>query len=124
MMRGLARLILVAAAFALGTYAFGWWAVAVVGVIWGAINPRMPRVALRAGVGAAIAWAVLLAIPAASGAPMASFTAKLAAVIQVPAWGLIVAELIFPAALGWSAAVIGSLSRPRRPAADAAPPAR
>jgi penicillin G amidase len=124
MMRGLARLALVAAAFALGTYAFGWWSVAVVGVLWGVINPRMPRVAVRAGVGAAVAWAFLLAIPAASGAPMASFTAKLAAVMRVPSWGLIAAELLFPAALAWSAASLGALSRLRPLARDAAPRAR
>lgn len=116
-MRGLLRVALLAAAFALGTYAFGWWAVAVVGVAWGVMNPGMPRVALRAGVAAAVAWGGLLAMPAVAGAPMAAFATKLAAVMQVPAWGLLAAELLFPGALAWSAAVVGSVARSRTPAA-------
>ncbi|HVA58782.1 MAG TPA: hypothetical protein VNF92_12950 [Gemmatimonadaceae bacterium] len=118
------RLALVAAAFALGTYAFGWWAVAVVGVIWGAMNPGMPRVAVRAALAAAIGWAVLLAAPIAGGAPTIPFARTLAKVMEVPLWGLVAVEFVFPLALAWGGATLGAVLRGDSGARTAAPAPR
>ncbi|HEY5219012.1 MAG TPA: hypothetical protein VIJ16_04345 [Gemmatimonadaceae bacterium] len=124
MIRAALRLTLLALAFALGTYVAGWWAVPVVGVIWGVINPSGRRVAIRAGVAAAVGWLLLLVIPAVMGAPTASFAARLASAMELPTWLLIAAEFAFPFALGWSAAALGALAGWPASARDSASVAR
>jgi hypothetical protein len=108
------RLILLGLAFAAGTYAVGWWAVPAIGALWGLMNPAGRRVALRSGGAAALAWAALLLVPAAVGAPVPSFGAALAASMQMPTWVLTVVELLFPFALGWAAATLGAEAFARR----------
>ncbi len=124
MSRGLLRLMLLALAFGLGTYGFGWWAVPLVSFAWGVMNGPTRRVAVRAGLAAAIAWALLLVAPAITGAPIFSFGGKLAGAMQVPAWALWTVELGFPLVLAWSAALLGSAFRGPPPARDSAPAAQ
>lgn len=100
------RLALLALAFALGTYGFGWWAVPVVGLVWGLASPQ--RAAFRAGGAAAIAWGLMLVLPAVVGVPIFSFGGKLAAAMTMPQWALYAAELVFPFAAAASAAALGS----------------
>ncbi len=121
MSRALLRLALVALAFGLGTYAFGWWAVPTVGLAWGVMPGSSRRVAVRAGLAAALAWAVLLAAPGLMHAPVFAFAGKLAAAMQVPAAALWVVELAFPFLVAWSAALLGSAIRAAPPARDSAP---
>ncbi|MDE3152576.1 MAG: hypothetical protein KGL93_10060 [Gemmatimonadota bacterium] len=120
MSRTLLRVGLLALAFALGTYAFGWMAVPVVGLVWGALAGHSRRPALHAGVAAAAAWAALLLVPALTGLPTLTFATRLAAAIQVPGWALWLAELVFPLLTGWAGALLGTALAPRRPAAPAA----
>ncbi|OYV62854.1 MAG: hypothetical protein B7Z72_14725 [Gemmatimonadetes bacterium 21-71-4] len=110
-MRAFLRQALLVVAFGLGSYAFGWWAVPVIGGLWGLINPTGRHAALRAGMAAAASWAILLLVPAITGAPLASFAAQLAGAMQVPAWALVVVELAFPLAVAWSAAALGAAVR-------------
>lgn len=117
MTRNITRMTLLVLAFWLGTYALGWWAVPAIGVAWALISPAVARAGIRAGTAAALAWALLLVIPAAFGAPMFSFGGKLAAAMAVPIWALYAAELVFPFAAAWSAASLtaalrGSVSLP------------
>lgn len=118
MSRGLLRLALLALAFALGTYAFGWWAVPAVAFAWGAMSGAARRVAVRAGVAAAVAWALLLLVQALLRAPVFSFGDKLAGAMQVPVWALWTVEVAFPFVVGWSAALLGSVLRGPRTARD------
>jgi hypothetical protein len=114
MSRSWLRVILLALAFALATAALGWWAVPAVGAVWGLMNPAGRRAALRAGLAAALAWAVLVLVPGALGAPVLSFTARLAASVRMPAWALVTVELLFPFALAWASATLGAAARGRR----------
>ena len=118
MSRALLRSTLLALAFGLGTYAFGWWAVPVVALAWGAMSGPVRRVAVRAGVAAALAWALLLLAPGLMGDPVISFGRKLAGAMQVPVWALWVVELVFPFLVAWSAALLGSALRGAPPARD------
>ncbi len=110
-MRAFLRQALLAVAFGLGTYAFGWWAVPSIGALWGLINPAGRHAAVRAGMAAAASWAILLLVPAITGAPLAAFTAHQAGALQVPAWALVVVELAFPFAVAWGAATLGAAVR-------------
>jgi hypothetical protein len=120
MSRRLLRVALLALAFALGTYAFGWWAVPAVAFVWGAMSGAVRRVAVRAGGAATLAWALLLLAQAALRAPVLSFGDKLAGAMQVPVWALWTAELAFPWLAAWSAALLGSALRGPRPTRDSA----
>lgn len=106
-MRNLLRILLLAAAFVLGTWAFGWWAVPAGALFWGLINPAGRRVAVRAALAASLGWALLLVVPALLGAPVLHFGAELAQSMAVPAWALVAAELIFPFVVAWGAATLG-----------------
>ena len=60
MMHG-GRLILLAAAFALGSIALGWWSAALVGVLWGWLaNDQVGYATLVAGTAALLGWGALL----------------------------------------------------------------
>ncbi|HEX8725414.1 MAG TPA: hypothetical protein VF737_08510 [Gemmatimonadaceae bacterium] len=120
MSRALLRLVLLIVAFGLGTYAFGWWAVPIVALAWGAMNGAARRVAVRAGAAAALAWALLLLAPAVIRDPVVSFGAKLAGAMQLPVWALWAAELVFPFLVAWSAALLGSAVHGVPPARDSA----
>ena len=124
MSRGLLRLTLLALAFGLGTCGFGWWAVPLVAFAWGVMNGPARRVAVRAGVAAAIAWALLLLAPGLTGAPAFSFAGKLAGAMQMPIWALWTVEIGFPLTVAWSAALFGSAFRGAPPARDSAPAAQ
>lgn len=102
------RLILLGLAFTLGTYALGWWAVPAIGAAWGLMNPAGRRIALLSGVAATLAWAALLVVPAAAGAPTLSFGVELAASMRIPAWVLAAVELAFPFVLAWASSAVGA----------------
>jgi len=116
MSRALLRLALLTVAFALASFAFGWWAVPAVALAWGVMSGGAPRAALRAGVAAALAWALLLVVPGLGADPVFAFGVKLAGAMQVPVAALWIVELGFPLAAAWSAALLGSALRvaPRR----------
>jgi hypothetical protein len=61
MIRAAVRVALLAAAFALGCFALGWWSAAPIGVLWGWLGRSGGRDSvLLAGLGAAIGWSTLL----------------------------------------------------------------
>jgi hypothetical protein len=107
----------------MGTVVLGWWTVPLFGVIWGWFSP-MRLTAVRAANGAALcaalAWGLLLGWAALHG-PLGELARRLGVVMHLPAPALLVITLLFPAALAWSAAVVGGLlSRSQRGAAHQA----
>lgn len=118
MSRGLLRIVLLALAFGLGTYAFGWWAVPTIGLVWGVMSGAAARGAVRAGIAAALAWIVLLVAAGLVHAAVFPFGGRLAAAMQVPVWALWAVEVAFPFFVAWSSALLGSAFRRRLPARD------
>lgn len=106
--RALLRVALLALAFCLATYGFGWWGVPAVAAVWGGMSRGRVRTGVEAGAGAAAAWVLLLAVPPIFGAPTFSFGTRLAAAMSVPVWALVAAEVVFPFAAAWSAATVVS----------------
>jgi len=92
-------------AVALGTYAFGWAAPAVLGAAWTAVRRDDAFVPLMASVAGAAGWGALLAIQAMSG-PVARVADVVGAAMQVGAGPLLVLTLAFPALLAGSAAAL------------------
>jgi hypothetical protein len=97
---------LLAIAMVAATVVGGWWGVLAAAFVWGAWSGRAGRVA----VAAACAWGSVLVWTAASG-PLPALVAALGAIAGAPGWVLVVATLVFPAGLAWSAAVVGSVVR-------------
>ncbi len=111
MNRILLRLGLLTVAFALGIYAFGWWAVPVIAAAWGLMNRGSRGAAARAATAALLAWLLLLFGPQLFGIPIVPFGIRLAAAMRIPAWALWTAECAFPLALAWSAAALAAARR-------------
>jgi hypothetical protein len=124
MTRTLTRLTLLALAFALATYVFGWWGVPAVAIAWGLASRGGSSAGIRAGVAAMLAWALLIVVPPLFGAPTFGFAGRLAAAMTAPVWALCLAELAFPFAAAWSAATVASAIAARAPERDPAPVSR
>jgi hypothetical protein len=103
--RSLARLILLAAAFALATAAFGWWTVPLVAALWGLMAGTLRRASLTSTLAAALGWGILLGWGAMHG-PVVELARKLGGVMQLPPLVLVAATIVFPALLAWSATVV------------------
>lgn len=98
------RHVLLAVAFAVATFALGWWSVPIVAAVWGFFSTDAHRV-LKTGLAAAVGWASLLLLDAARG-PVALMAAQLGELMNLPAFALYVLTLLFPALLAWSAAAV------------------
>lgn len=116
MMRTLGLLSL-SLAFAVATWLAGWWAVPVLGLIWGYLNGGARWVGLRAAAAAAAGWGLLL-IWTASAGPLGAVAAKAGAVMGFPPIVLYMVTPLFAAlAAGSTAGFFASLS-PRRDTAS------
>jgi hypothetical protein len=100
-MSSTARFVGLTALIAIATWAIGWWAVAVVAVVAVVIGTRPTLFAAASSAG----WGLLLVIDAVTGG-VAPIAHVLAGVMGVPAPLLYLLTLLFPALLGWSAAVV------------------
>ncbi len=90
-------------AVALGTYAFGWAAPAVLGAAWAAVrrdDAFVPAMAALAGV---FGWGALLGVASLAG-PVARVADVVGAAMQVGAGPLLALTLAFPALLTASGA--------------------
>lgn len=100
-----------AAVVALATMLVAWWMVPVACAAWGAWQRDRRAQALDAGIAASIGWGALLALVAARG-PVAQVATQVGGAVGVPGWAVFLLTLLFPFALGWSAArVTGALAR-------------
>ena len=108
-MRALVSTVLLAAAFALGTWILGWWAVPLLGAIWGMLRRGRPRFA-SAFAAAALAWAALLAFDAARG-PMGRLTTVMGGIFWMPGPVLLLVTLLFAALLAACASQVTGTMR-------------
>jgi len=105
-MRQSLRLALLAAAFALGSIAFGWWSAALIGVLWGWLGgsgarDRVWYTTLVAGAAALIGWSAVLGWTMVTG-ETGSLLASLSSLFGIP-W------LAFPVASVAIGILLGSL---------------
>jgi hypothetical protein len=99
------RLVLLAAAMAVATAAFGWWAVPVIAALWGLIARRQRGTALAAGFAGMLAWAALLALDAVRG-PMGPLAQSLGGLLSVKAIAVYAVTLALPGLLAVTAALL------------------
>ena len=104
-------IVVLAAAFSLGTFYVAWWAVPLIALAWGWMVGPGRRPATRAAFGAGIAWMGFLAHDAMRG-PAGRLARTLGDVMHLPAVVLVVVTVLFPVILAWSAAVVGAESAP------------
>ena len=103
--------VVLAAAFAAGTWIAGWLAVPVLGLAFGALVVRgRPGLVLLAGLAGTLGWGALLG-GAALVSPVSRLAARLGGVVGQPPWLLVAVTLVFPALLAASAAGLGSSLR-------------
>ena len=98
--------VLLAGAMALGTALLGWWAVPLLGLIYGAWRGTERGTAVAA-TSAFLGWSVLMAWNWMEG-PVAELAGSLGAVMGLPGWALLLATALFPAVLAGTAAVVGA----------------
>jgi hypothetical protein len=104
-MMQLARLVLLATAFAVATFALGWWAVPLVAAGYAAITTAQRGSALLSGFAAMLGWGALLAITASRG-PVGTLATELGGVLQLRPIGVYAVTIAFPGLLAISAAVV------------------
>ena len=110
MLRAVVKFLLLSEAFAVATFAVGWWAIPLVAIICGlAMNPE-GRPIYYATICAATGWLSLLLLDAARG-PLGELASRFAGVMGFPPIALIVTTLLFPALLAWSASSVGAVIR-------------
>jgi hypothetical protein len=97
-------------AFALATALFGWWAVPVLGCIWGVYEKSHSRPALAASIAAGLGWLFLLIWTAVNG-PLLLLSERASGVMGVPSITLISLTLLYPMTLAWSAGIVGETTR-------------
>jgi hypothetical protein len=102
---------IVAFATALGTWVLGWWAVAIVAIIAGAVTRAQNGRPWRVALGCLGGWALLMLLDTAVG-PMRNVATVVSGAMSIPAAALLIATLLFPALIGWSGATLGALGGP------------
>jgi hypothetical protein len=102
-----ARIALLAIAIAIGTWVLGWWAVPLLGAVWGVLQRGRPRF-VTAFAAAAIAWASLLAFDALQGA-MGRLAGVLGGVFMLPGAALLVVTVLYAALLAGCAAQVAGV---------------
>lgn len=106
------RLALLAVAFALITIAVGWWAVAVVGVLWGWLAGSGIRYhRILGAVAAGLAWLAILTAGALRGEGRA-LLAAVSGLFSIPAVLLVGATVGIGVLLGFLGSWLGSRLRP------------
>lgn len=109
MLRSTVKFLLLTEAFAVATYAFGWWTVPLLAFAWAAfVHTRRP--VLFATICAASAWAAMLLLDAARG-PVNMVGARFGGILGVPSIALIAITILFAALLAWSASFVGAAIR-------------
>ena len=112
-MRKLVNIFLVAVLTGFVGQYLGWIAVPVVALIVSIGAAELNLRAWQVGVGAALSWAVMLAVSARSAA-FSGLLGSFAGVFSVPSFALLCIAMLLPFALGWSTAAVASAILPRR----------
>jgi hypothetical protein len=90
-------------AVALGTWFLGWTMPVWWGMVFGLVRPssRPARIAAAQG---ALGWAMILFLLTVAGDPVPLLATRLAGAMQIPAWSLLAATILYPALLASSSA--------------------
>ena len=116
-MRFVLRVILLAAAFALGTWVLGWWAIPLFAAVAGLLARHARGQAMAAGLAGAVAWGALLAWTALRGS-LWTFASQVGGAIGASGALLVGASLLFPALLAWLAAWLAQALTRGKPATN------
>ncbi len=103
-------LALLTVAFVAGTVMFGWWAIPVLGLLWGVWWESPIRSGLAAATSAMVSWGVLLGWSATQG-PIGALSAKVAGVMGIPSLGLFAVAIALAGVLAGSGAVFSGSVR-------------
>ena len=106
-------ILMLAAAFAAGTAAIGWWAVPLTAFAWGWIADRAKRPALVAGVSALTGWGALV-LWDATGPAFHAVAGGVGAVLKASSSGFIEVVLLFPFLVAVAAAGAANALRSER----------
>ncbi|HEY8309664.1 MAG TPA: hypothetical protein VIG47_03875 [Gemmatimonadaceae bacterium] len=106
--RFIARVIVVAVACTLTTYAFGWVSLPFVGLVWGFAQRHERTPGSVAALGAVTAWIAMLGTAAARGEDVGAVAERVGGVMQLPSYVFVMTTLAFAALLCGTAAVIGA----------------
>jgi hypothetical protein len=109
MVRSTVKFLLLTEAFAVATYAFGWWTVPLLAFAWAAFVPTR-RPVLFATICAAAGWASMLLLDAARG-PVDTVGARFGGILGVSSIALIAITIVYAALLAWSASLVGAAIR-------------
>lgn len=93
-------------AFALATWAGGWWTVPIVAFVAGTRERSGGAKPSGIAIAAAVAWGVLLIVSSTTAA-FATLVRELAGIMALPGAAIVLLTLLFPALLAWSAAALG-----------------
>ena len=106
--RNFARVALLGVAIAIGTWILGWWAVPLLGAVWGVLRRGQPRF-WTAALAGAVGWWLLMLYDAALG-PVGTMGTLLGGIFSIGAWGMVVLMYVFPFLLaGCAAQVAGAV---------------
>lgn len=108
--RKLLQTVMLAVAVALATALLGWWAVPLLGLVWGVAADPADHPALEYSLASGLGWVSLLIWTASQG-PIGAVAERTAGVMGVRSQLLYAITFLFPVALGWSAAVAGEMLR-------------
>ena len=105
-MSTLLRIVLLAAAFAGGTYVAGWWAVPVLGFAWGYVASATPRPVFVPTLAAVAGWAALIFWDS-TGPRFRAVGGGLGAVLQLNGAAYVELVILFVALLAFAASGAG-----------------
>jgi hypothetical protein len=103
------RLLLVTAAMAAATIAFGWWGIPVVGAIYGVLAREQRSSALLSGIAGLLSWGVLLLWVSTQG-PVGTLAGTLGGVLSIKPVGVYALTLCFPGLLALTSAMVSRAS--------------
>ena len=121
------KFLLLTEAFAVATFAVGWWGVPALAFVWGLAVESSARSVRFSTICAAAGWGSLLLLDAGRG-PVGEVATRFGGAMGLPPVALIGITLLFPVLLAWSASSIALgvrktiLARRTQPAATATEP--
>lgn len=110
MLRATVKFLLLTEAFAVATFALGWWAVPLLAFLWAVFMDAKRRPVFFATVCATAAWCGVLLLDAARG-PLSVVAERFGGVLGFPPVALIAITILFSALLAWSASSVGAAIR-------------